>query len=110
MTLRESLGRDVRRIYDQVEALLDREDGVVALFDGNRVLTYSAGFAVSASQLELLGVELERALRSVLGRPGPVIRKRRKRDVHQGDRTRRRVDRDDDGAAGRVLRLARTIA
>ncbi len=30
MTLRESLGGDVQRIYEQVNALLDSEDGVMA--------------------------------------------------------------------------------
>jgi len=74
MTLRESLGCDVRHLYEQVEALLDREDGIVALFDGGRVVTYAQGFGASASQLEFLGVELERALRNVVGRP---IRKAR---------------------------------
>jgi hypothetical protein len=67
MTLRESLGGDVRRIYEQLDALLDSEDGVVALFDGGRVVTYAHGFGASASQLEFLGVELERALHTVVG-------------------------------------------
>jgi hypothetical protein len=59
MTLRESLGGDVRRIHELVDALLDREDGILALFDGARVVSVAQGFGVSASQLELLGVELE---------------------------------------------------
>lgn len=67
MTLRESLGDDVQRIHEQVDALLDREDGILALFDGGRVVSYAQGFGVSASQLELLSVELERALRNVVG-------------------------------------------
>lgn len=69
MTLRQALGGDVRRIHEQVDALLDREDAILALFDGGRVVSYSHGFGVSASQLELIGVELERALRSAIGRP-----------------------------------------
>ena len=111
MTLRQSLGGDVEQIYKQIDALLDREDAVVALFDGNRVITYANGFEVSASQLELLGVELERALRSAVGhgRAKPA-RRRRSHAVHQGDRIDRGVDRDGDGAAGRLLRLARKIA
>ena len=68
MTLRESLGGDVQHIHERVDALLDREDAVLVLFDGGRVVTYAEGFGVSASQLELLGVELERALRNVVGR------------------------------------------
>jgi hypothetical protein len=111
MTLREALGHDVRRIYAQVAALLDREDGVLALFDGNRVVTYANGFEVSASQLELLGVELERAFRSAAGRgPAAGAGRRRRHEVDQGDRIGNRVDRSGDGAAGRVLRLARKIA
>jgi hypothetical protein len=108
MTLRESLGGDVRRIYEQVDALLDREDGIVALFDGGRVVTYAQGFGASASQLEFLGVELERALRHVVGRP---LRKgRRQREGDQGDRRGGDVNRNRHGAARPVLQLANKIA
>ena len=41
MTLRESLGGDVRRIHELVDALLDREDGILALFDGARVVSFA---------------------------------------------------------------------
>ena len=51
MTLRESLGGDVQRVHDLVDALLDREDGILALFDGGRVVSFAQGFGVSASQL-----------------------------------------------------------
>ena len=68
MTLRESLGGDVQRIYEQVDALLDREDGLLVLFDGGRMVTYTQGFGVSPCQLELLSVELERAVRNVVAR------------------------------------------
>ena len=67
MTLRESLGADVRRIYEQVDALLDREDGLLVLFDGTRMLSYTHGFGISPCQLELMSVELERAIRSISG-------------------------------------------
>jgi hypothetical protein len=111
MTLRESVGPDVHRIYELVDALLDRDDGVLVIFDGDRVCTYANGFDLSASQLELLGVELERALRSAVGRqPSTTKTKRRRHDVDQGDRTGDRVDGDGDAAAGRVLRLASKIA
>lgn len=111
MTLRQSLGRDVQQVYEHVEALLDREDGVLVLFDGNQVVTYTHGFDVSPSQLELLGVELERTLRAALGRgPANGARKRRDRERHQGNRTDDGVDRNDRGIAGRVLRLANKIA
>ena len=111
MTLRQSLGTDVQQIYEEVDALLDRDDAVVALFDGNRVITYANGFEVSASQLELLGVELERALRSALGRqPAKRPGGRRRHEVHQGDWNGGCVNRDGDGAAGHLLRLASKIA
>ena len=67
MTLRESLGRDVQRVHEQVDALLDREDGLLLLFDGGRMVSYTEGFGVSPDQLELLSVELERAVRNVVG-------------------------------------------
>jgi hypothetical protein len=54
MTLRESLGGDVKRIYEQIDALLDREDGLLLLFDGDRMVSYTQGFGVSPCQLELL--------------------------------------------------------
>ena len=109
MTLREALGADVQRIYEQVDALLDREDGVVALFDGGRVVTYAQGFGASASQLEFLGVELERALHSVVGRR--ASRKGRKhRERNEGDRRGRGINRDRDRPADGVLQLANKIA
>jgi hypothetical protein len=109
MTLREALGADVQRIYEQVEALLDREDGVVALFDGGRVLTYAQGFGASASQLEFLGVELERALHSVVGRRASN-KGRMHRERNEGDRHGRDVDGDCHGPAHGVLQLADKVA
>jgi hypothetical protein len=111
MTIREALGDDVQRIHDLVDALLDREDGILALFDGGRVVSFAHGFGVSASQLELLGVELERALRSAVGRqPASSANQRRN---HERNHRRRRVDRvdgDGRGAVDGVLRLARKVA
>jgi hypothetical protein len=111
MTLRESLGGDVRRIHELVDALLDREDGLLALFDGGRVISYAHGFGVSASQLELLGVEIERALRSAVGGP-PSTRanRRRNRERNQGTSRRIRVDGDDRHPVDGVLRLASKVA
>lgn len=111
MTLRESLGGDVQRIHERVDALLDSEDAVLVLFDGGPVVTYSEGFGVSASQLELLGVELERALRNVVGQqPANSGVKRRNRERNQRTRHRDGVNGDDRHPAGRVLRLASKIA
>ncbi len=108
MTLRESLGGDVRRIHELIETLLDREDGVLVLFDGSRVVTYAEGFGVSASQLELLGVELERALHKVIGRRRPGTR--RKHERHQGILAVDRVDGNHHGPVDAVLRLASKVA
>jgi hypothetical protein len=111
MTLRESFGGDVRRIHELVDALLDREDGVLALFDGGRVVTFAQGFGVSASQLELLSVELERALRAVVGTSPAIGNRRRKRhDRNQGSVRTDRVDGDGRGAVDGVLRLAGKVA
>jgi hypothetical protein len=74
MTLRESLGGDVRRPHELVEALLDQEDALLVLFDGARMVSYTQGFGVSPSQLELLSVDLERAVRNVGGGPSTQIR------------------------------------
>ena len=111
MTLRESLGGDAQRIHEQVDALLDRQDGVLILFDGNRVVTYGKGFGVSASQLELLSVELERALRNGVGRwPTQSANKRRNRGQNQSFRHGDRIGMDRHDPSGPVLQLARKIA
>ncbi len=107
MTLRESLGGDVQRVHELVDALLDREDGILALFDGGRVVSFAQGFGVSASQLELLGVELERALRSVVGaQPANRSKKRRSHESNHGRNRRSRGDGDDRSAVDGVIRLA----
>ena len=87
MTLRESLGGDVQRVYEQVDALLDREDGLLVLFDGGRMVSYTQGFGVSPCQLELLSVELERAVRNVVARqPTTSRRDRRNRETSKARR------------------------
>ena len=77
MTLRKMLGDDERLVHQQVDDLLNREDGLIVLFDGDRMVSYSAGFGVSPCQLELLTVEIERSLRSVIGGESTTTRKRR---------------------------------
>ena len=67
MTLRGMLGSDVHRIQEQIDDLLDREDGLIVLFDGSRMVNYSQGFGVSPCELELLTVDIERAVRNVIG-------------------------------------------
>ena len=111
MTLRESLGGDAQRIHELVDALLDREDGILALFDGGRVVSFAQGFGVSASQLELLSVELERAFRNVIGTP-PVngANRRRNHDRNQGNRIGDGVNGNGRSPADGVLRLAGKVA
>ena len=111
MTLRESLGGDVQRIHELVDALLDREDAILALFDGARVVSFLQGFGVSASQLELLSVELERALRNVVGgQPTNSVAKRRNRERNQGSRSSDRVDGGIGNPVHDVLRMASKVA
>ena len=98
MTLREALGGDAKRIHQLVDALLDREDAVLLLFDGGCAVTYAEGFGVSASQLELLGVELERSLRTALGGPAPKqAATRRNRERNQGGQHADRINGDRRG-------------
>jgi hypothetical protein len=111
MTLRESLGGDVQRIHEQVDALLDREDGILALFDGRRVVSYAQGFGASASQLEFLGVELEQTLRNAVGgQPTNRAKKRRNRESNQGTWRDDRVDGVSRSPVDGVLRLASKVA
>ena len=77
MTLRAMLGSDIHRIQEQIDDLLDREDGLIVLFDGSRMVSYSQGFGVSPCQLELLTVEIERVIRNVIG--GQSLTNRRNR-------------------------------
>ena len=75
MTLRESLGGDARRVHEQIDTLLDSQDGLLLLFDGGRMVSYAQWFGASACQLELLTVELERAVRNVVGAQPTLARK-----------------------------------
>ncbi len=63
MSLRKVLGADVDRVHEQVDALLDSEDAMIVLVDGSRAINYAQGFGISPSQLELLALEIERAVR-----------------------------------------------
>ena len=105
MTLRKSGGGDAQRIHEQVDELLDGEDGVLVLFDGRRVVTYAEGFGLSASQLELLSVEVERALRRVVGRQ-PAQRATRKTAVTGAQRPRA-GDRVDGTGTASVVHILR---
>ena len=67
MTLRKMLGDNERVVHQQVDALLDSAEGLIVLFDGDRMVSYSAGFGAAPCQLELLTVEIERSVRNVVG-------------------------------------------
>jgi hypothetical protein len=63
VTLRRVLGDDVRRVHEQIDDLLDREDGLIVFFDRGRMVSYAPGFGLSGCQIALLTVEIERAVR-----------------------------------------------
>ena len=65
MTLRQRLGPDVQRIYEQVNDLLDSEDAILILADAHRAIHYARGFGLSACQHELLAVEIDRSIRAL---------------------------------------------
>ena len=65
MTLRQALGGDVTRLHELLEEILDREDVVVLLFDGDRAVNYISGFGLSPSQHELMALALERTVRDL---------------------------------------------
>ena len=65
MTLRQGLGADVERFYEQIDDLLDSEDAIIILADGRRAIHYARGFGLSACHHELLAVQIERAIRGV---------------------------------------------
>jgi hypothetical protein len=67
MSLRKMLYGDARRVHEQMDAMLDSEDSLIVLMDGTRAISYAHGFGVSPCQLELLTVEIERAVRAVGG-------------------------------------------
>ena len=65
MTLRDALGVDARQVYERVDDVLNSEDGIILLVDRRHATSYLQGFALSGCQIELLSVELERAVRAL---------------------------------------------
>jgi hypothetical protein len=140
MSLRRTLGPDADCIHEQVDAMLDREDAMIVLVDGSRAISYAHGFGASPDQLELLALEIERAVRSVAGPPTNYRRNHGEERENNNDSGRGAgvrwdldrfgrggngslVDRGSESAgaggsahgnsgrtAGRVLRLAREAA
>ncbi len=110
MSLRNMLGADADRVHEQVDALLDSEDGVIVLVDRSRAISYAHGFGVSPCQLELLMVEIERAVRNVGGPPMNNGRSRRNSDEREesdssgrGAGVRRHLGRVGRGGHGGVV-------
>lgn len=91
------LGADADRVHEQVDALLDSEDAMIVLVDGSRAISYACGFGASPSQLELVALEVERAVRSVAG--PPIANSRIRRNHGEG-----RDDSDDVGRGAVVRR------
>jgi hypothetical protein len=102
------LGTDADRIHEQVDAMLDSEDAMIVLVDGSRAISYAQGFGTSPDQLELLALEVERAVRSFAGPPTNSRRDRRnygeerenRNDSGHGASVRRDVERLDRGGNG----------
>ena len=69
MSLRKVLDTGADRIHEQVDSMLDREDAIIVLVDDSRAISYAHGFGASPDQLELLALEIERAVRSVASPP-----------------------------------------
>jgi hypothetical protein len=67
MTLREALGGDAGRVHDLVDELLDTENGLIVLVDERRAISFAEGFGLSPCQLELIAVDIERAVRAMGG-------------------------------------------
>ena len=65
MTLRQGLGPDIQRLYEQIDDLLDSEDAIIILADAHRAIHYARGFGLSACQHELLAVEIDRSIRAL---------------------------------------------
>jgi hypothetical protein len=74
MTLRETLCDGGRSLHEYLDRVLDSEDGVIVLADERIAIAHATGFALSATQLESLTVDVERLIRQVAGSV-PVRRK-----------------------------------
>ncbi len=51
MSFRKTLGADVDRVHEQLNAVLDSEDGLIVLVDGSREINYAHGFGISRASL-----------------------------------------------------------
>ena len=87
MTLRDTLGSDAERVHDQVNKLLDAEDGIIILIGPRQVTSYGNGFGLSSCQLELLSSQIEGAVRVLTPAPSTLSR----RNVRDGSSCREDV-------------------
>ena len=105
MPPRQLLQDDVELLHQQLDDLLDSDDGFIVLVDGGRTISYADGFGLSGSQLEQVAADVDRVIRSVAG-PVQRLNGRKERDrlvdTNRGPTVRR--NRRDD--ARPVLQLA----
>ena len=87
MTLRESLNDRGRSVHEQVDRILDSEDGMIVLVSRQTAVSYAQGFALSATQLELLALDIERLIRSS-ARGRRIRRTPREKRSHRDDDSR----------------------
>jgi hypothetical protein len=110
------LGGEANRVHQQVDALLDSADGMIVLIDGSRAISYAHGLRMSPCQLELLLVEIERAVRNVGGASIGNKKKRRTDGGRRIDESTESIGAHGSGnsnsgiAASCVLRLAKEAA
>jgi hypothetical protein len=62
VTLRHTLGTHANRVHEQLDAVLDCEDGIIILVSPRQATSYCLGFGLSGCQLELLTIQFERAI------------------------------------------------
>jgi len=100
MTRRDALGVDARHVYERVDEVLNSEDRIILLVDRRHATSYLQGFALSGCQIELLSLELERAVRALA--PGQWAGDRRKchDEPDEGDANHR--SHGPESNAGRV--------
>ena len=91
MTLRHTLGSHANRVHEQLDEVLDGEDGIIILVGPRQATSYCLGFGLSGCQLELLALQVERAIGAI----APARSTGKRRNVHDKQRT----DLDDGGDA-----------
>ena len=57
MTLRHTLGFHANRVHEQIDEVLDGEDGIIILVGPRQATSYCLGFGLFGCQLELLALK-----------------------------------------------------